>query len=222
MVQTPRRLGYSYKKASSVPGKADKAKQEAFVKSYKRRYKKLSNNEKVYFMDGSHPTFNNHPGHGWIAKGGRFEIKSQDGRKRINLMGAYNPKDGEALIRDYETLNREAVIDFLTELRKRNEEKKPHIICDNARYQHAKAVKKAAKELTIRLKYLPGYSPNLNLIERYWGFLKKQILLNHYYETFESFREAILQFSQSKTERLRNLLQRYIPEKFHIIEPVCT
>jgi hypothetical protein len=77
---------------SNIPGKADKAKQEAFVKTYKRRYKKLAEGEKVYFMDGSHPAFNNHLGHGWIRKGGGFEIRSQDGRKRINLMGAITRK----------------------------------------------------------------------------------------------------------------------------------
>jgi transposase len=222
MVQTLHRIGYAYKKASTVPGKADIAKQEAFIKTYKRRYKKLPDGEKVYFMDGSHPTFNNHIGYGWIGKGQRFEIKSQDGRRRINLIGAYNPKDGEVVVRDYETVNREAVIDFLKELRKRNGEHKIHVICDNARYQHAKEVKKSAKRMGIALVYLPGYSPNLNLIERYWGFLKKHVLVNHYYETYERFREAILQFSRSKSNRLRQLLQRYIPEKFHLIEPVCT
>jgi transposase len=222
MVQTLHRLGYSYKKASSVPGKADKEQQEAFVKRYKRRYKKLSEGEKVYFMDGSHPTFNNHAGYGWIRKGGRFELPSQDGRKRINLLGAYNPKEGEVVIRDYETLNQWAVIAFLKVLRKRNGEAKLHIICDNARYQHAKEVKKAAKELNVHLIYLPGYSPNLNLIERYWGFLKKRILANRYYKTFELFRDAIRTFSRSKSKRLKRLLQSYIPEKFHIIEPVLT
>jgi transposase len=211
MVQTLYRLGYSYKKASSVPGKADKRKQEAFVRSYKRRYKKLSEEENVYFMDGrSHRTYNNHIGYGWIQKWRRFEIKSQDGRKRINLMGAYNPKDGEA------------VIDFFTDLRRRNEEKKLHIICDNGRYQHTEEVKGIAKLLNIHLVYLPGYSPNLNLVELYWGFLKKRILLNHHYESYESFKEAILTFLRSKSKRLKKLLQRYIPEKFHVIELVFT
>jgi transposase len=87
MVQMLHRTGYTYKKASSVPGKADKEKQERFIRKYKRRYKRLPEDEKVYFMDGSHPTFNNHAGYGWIRKGGRFETASQDGRKRINLMG---------------------------------------------------------------------------------------------------------------------------------------
>ncbi|MDR0656520.1 MAG: IS630 family transposase [Treponema sp.] len=222
MVQTLHRIGYSYKKASSVPGKADKEKQEAFVRRYKRRYKKLSEDEKVYFMDGNHPTFNNHIGYGWIRKGERFEIKSQDDRKRINLLGAYNPKEGEVLLQDYERINGEAVIAFLRELRKRNGEKKLHVICDNARCQHAKEAKAAAKSLKIHLIYLPGYSPNLNLIERYWGFMKKRVLVNHHYETYERFRETILLFSRNKSKRLKELLQRYIPEKFHVIEPVFT
>jgi transposase len=97
-----------------------------------------------------------------------------------------------------------------------------YVICDNARYQHAKEVKAAAKEMNIHLEYLPGYSPNLNLIERYWGFLKKHILVNHYYESYEAFREAILQFSRNKSKRLKILLQKYIPEKFHLVEPTFT
>jgi transposase len=164
MVQTLHLLGYSYKKSSSIPGKADKEKQEAFVKIYKRRYKKLSENGNVYFMDGSHPTYNNHIGYGWIRKGRRFEIKSWDGRKRINLMGAYNPKEGEVIVQDYERINGEAVIEFLTGLRRRNGEKELRIIGDNARYEHTKEVKGMAKALTIHLVYLPGYSTNLNLI----------------------------------------------------------
>jgi hypothetical protein len=50
---------------------------------------------------------NNLIGYGWIRKGRRFEIRNRDGRKRINLMGAYNPKDGEVIVQDYETLNQE-------------------------------------------------------------------------------------------------------------------
>jgi transposase len=75
------------------------------------------------------------------------------------------------------------VIEFLTGLRKGNGEKKLHIIYDDARCQHAEEVKGFAKTLNIHLVYVPGYSPNLNLIERYWGFLKKRVLVNHHYET---------------------------------------
>jgi transposase len=222
MVQTLHRLGYSYKKASAVPGKANEEKQKAFVRAYNRRYKCLSDKEKVYFMDGCHPTFNNHIGYGWIQTGKQFAMKTQNGRKRINLLGAYDPKEAEAAVYDYETLNAETTIDFLKRLRKINGESRIHIICDNVPYQHAKTVKKAAKGLNIHLKYLPGYSPNLNLIERYWGYLKKKVLTNTQYDCFEDFKNAILTFSRNKSKILKEKLRKYIPEKFHLYKPAST
>ena len=219
MVHTLHRIGYRYKKTCIVPGKMDPCKQESFVRKYKRCYKRLKEDEKVYFMDGSHPTYNSHAGYGWIACGKRFAVKSQDGRKRINLLGAYDPKSGEAVVREYGTLNQESVIDLLRRIRAQNSNIKIHIICDNVSYQHARRVREEAKKLGIRLVYLPSYSPNLNLIERYWGYLKKKVITNRYYETFEEFKTAILAFSKSKSKKLKNSLLKYIPEKFHMLEP---
>jgi transposase len=164
-------------------------------------------------------TYNSHAGYGWIAVGKQFAIRSQDGRKRLNLMGAYEPKEVETIVREYDTLNQESTIDFMRRLKARNKDKKIHIIWDNAPYQHAKAVKEAAKELGIHLIYLPGYSPNLNLIERYWGYLKKKVMVNKYYDTFKQFRETILAFTKSKSKKLKRALLKYIPEKFHLLEP---
>jgi len=65
------------------------------------------------------------------------------------------------------------------------------IVLDNARYQHCQLVEELAKELGITLQFLPSYSPNLNLIERLWKFVKKKCLYNVYYETFEDFVEGI-------------------------------
>jgi len=39
--------------------------------------------------------------------------------------------------------------------------------------------------------YLPPYSPNLNLIERLWKFVKKQCLYSKYYPQFDLFKQAI-------------------------------
>jgi len=115
-------------------------------------------------------------------------------------------------------LNRESVVSFLEELRKLNGSNKIHIICDNAKYMHAKIVKESAEALNIHLDYLPAYSPNLNLIERYWGFLKKRILMNRHYETFALFKTAILEFSKTKCDKIREELLRYIPERFHLFD----
>jgi transposase len=68
-----------------------------------------------------------------------------------------------------------------------------HVVLDNASYNRSAAVKAylARDGCRIRLVYLPAYSPNLNLIERLWRFLKKKALWNRYYPTFAEFEAAI-------------------------------
>ena len=61
------------------------------------------------------------------------------------------------------------------------------VILDNARYQRCALVQTVAQTLGIELLYLPTYSPNLNLIERFWKFVKKQCLYSKYYPDSESF-----------------------------------
>jgi len=68
---------------------------------------------------------------------------------------------------------------------------------DNARYQKAYEVQSHAATLNIVLEYLPPYSPNLNLIERFWKFTKKTIVRNKYYATFDSFVSAFESFFRS-------------------------
>ena len=65
------------------------------------------------------------------------------------------------------------------------------LVLDNARYQKCKIVEKLALSLSIELLYLPSYSPNLNLIERLWKFVKKKCLHGKYYENFSDFSSAI-------------------------------
>jgi transposase len=65
------------------------------------------------------------------------------------------------------------------------------VVLDNARYQRCRLVQEQAAQLGIELLFLPPYSPNLNLIERLWKFVKKKCLYSKYYDTFEKFQTAI-------------------------------
>jgi transposase len=65
------------------------------------------------------------------------------------------------------------------------------LVLDNARYQKCSLVSALASQLNIELLYLPAYSPNLNLIERLWKFVKKKVLYSKYYADFDAFRNAI-------------------------------
>jgi transposase len=65
------------------------------------------------------------------------------------------------------------------------------LVLDNARYQKCQSVADKVKELGIELLYLPPYSPNLNLIERLWGVVKKQVLYSTHYDKYDAFRDSI-------------------------------
>ena len=71
-------------------------------------------------------------------------------------------------------------------------------------------VQALAAELNIRLLFLPSYSPNLNLIERLWGFAKRQSVYGKYHATFASFRAAIEQtmndIPTAHADRLKTLM----------------
>jgi transposase len=75
---------------------------------------------------------------------------------------------------------------------------------ETAVYYADRTVKAFLKTSKVQIIFLPPYSPNLNLIERLWRFLKKIVLYNRYYERFADFKGAILRFfANIKQYRLR-------------------
>ena len=89
---------------------------------------------------------------------------------------------------------------------------------DNAKYQHCNLVKEEAKKLGIELLFLPPYSPNLNLIERLWKWLKKKCLYSKYYEKFEDFKNAIVTTLELAKTDYKKELKTLLTLKFKIIK----
>jgi transposase len=61
------------------------------------------------------------------------------------------------------------------------------LVLDNVRYQRCTLVQAVATTLGVELLYLPAYSPNVNLIERLWKFVKQQCLYSKYYADFSVY-----------------------------------
>ena len=68
--------------------------------------------------------------------------------------------------------------------------------------------------------YLPGYSPNLNLIERLWRFVRKQSLDSTYYEGFEQFTAAIDQCLDGLPTVHKGEMETLMTHKFQTFEDV--
>ena len=164
---------------------------------------------KMFFVDAAHFVHGSYLGYLWCFV--RCFIKSPSGRNRFNVLGALDAITKEIItIVNESYINAESVCALLEEIAKRNVGIPITLVMDNARYQKCNLVKLAAERLHIELVFLPSYSPNLNLIERYWKFVKKKCLYSKYYESFSLFKnaiEAVLKNEKSKyDEELNRLL----------------
>jgi transposase len=214
------RLGFVYKKPKHVPGKLDPEKQKEFVEEYEKLLKTKGKNNPIYFGDASHPQFNSIPAYGWIRRGKEKHLKSNGGRKRVNIHGAVNIETKDIVTDFPKSVTKESTDRLCRKIEAHHPKaKKIHLFIDNASYYTAKWLKEQLKlrKSKIVLHFLPSYSPNLNIIERLWKFLKKKILYNTYYEKYEDFLSACKGFFRCRT-KYRAELRSLLSEKFQLFQ----
>lgn len=214
-----KRLGFVYKKPVLTPCKIDIVKQEAFIEHYKDLKKNLSQDDQIYFMDGVHPQHNSIASCGWIKRGETKQLKTNNGRKRININGLLNLETKELLHIEDERINSQTMIASLNQVLERQKKGKINIILDNARYYHSYVVKDFLAENTrIELHFLPPYSPNLNIIERLWHILKQNVVYNKFYLKFQDFNNAVNLFFENEIWKQKEY-QKTLTDNFQIIKP---
>jgi hypothetical protein len=225
------RLGCTFHKVSSFLFKAKRDKQEEFVKDYEKDKEEVkAKGGRRYFIDGVHPLYGMEVlYYCWLLAGQRLEVGVGGGRKRLNILGALSPDDHEYLDCRYtdKNLTAQSVIELFSRMMAKHPDCKYfRIYLDNARYQHAKALMawiaqtKAEKGVFFDLKHLPAYSPNLNLIERLWKFLRKEALQT-WHPSFEAMQEAIA-FVLDNLANYEDQLKTLMTERFHLTPDLST
>lgn len=186
-------LGLSYRKLGMIPAKADADEQARFLDGKLRpRLRQAERLRRaVCFVDAAHFVHGAFLGYLWCFV--RLLIRGPSGRKRFNVLGAIDAVTHELTTVVNDTvIDATAVCELLRRLSDRYTSLPLTLVLDNARYQKCEVVRLLAAELKIELLYLPSYSPNLNLIERLWRFVKKEVLFCRYYEDFGRFKAAIV------------------------------
>lgn len=146
-------------------------------------------------------------------------VTGAHGRKRFNVLGAINPFTLTFL---YEAndgyVNAETVCKLLRQIKKRCYKYPVTLIMDNARYQRCRLVQDLAKELKIELLFLPSYSPNLNLIERYWKYLKGKLFRSRSLEKFDLFCTSITRILEDRSSKRKRELTTLLAPNFQIFD----
>jgi transposase len=216
-----KKLGLKRRKVSQIPAKADPVQQAVFLeeKLEPRLAEARKNQRHLFFLDAAH--FVLQPFLGFLWSFFRLFIKAPSGRQRFNVLGALHATSRQLVtVTNTDSVNAHTVAQLLHQLVAAFSDLPITLVLDNARYQHCLFIKELAATLGIELLFLPPYSPNLNLIERLWKFVKNKCLYSTYYETFKDFKRAIEDCLAEVSGKYQIALTTLLTLKFQTFENV--
>jgi len=218
-------LGLRWRKTRSisVPPKKSVSEQVAIQKDFvekelnPRLDEARQGKRTVLFMDASHMVLGAFLSCLWSVV--PLFIRSASGRQRYNVLGAINPLTLQFFrVCNTQYINSASVGELLRQIASVGISTPITLVLDNARYQRCELVQSLARQLNIELLFLPSYSPNLNLIERLWKFVKKPALNNHHHTNFQDFQQRIDSCLDQISSTHRVALTRLLNTKFQTYE----
>ncbi|BFH62480.1 hypothetical protein PAJ34TS1_30720 [Paenibacillus azoreducens] len=190
-------LGFSFTKPTYTLALADSEKQEQFKQDFET-VKKLIQREidRILFQDESMIRDYQALAHTWFPKGQQKIVPTYGKHRGVKLIGTLDYESGEVFCIEEEQYDANVFLAFLKQVVARYPGEKIVMVLDNARIHHAKLIQPFLNEHSGRLQlmFLPPYSPQLNLIEGLWGWLKKSVIHNVFYHTVAEIRTAVQNF----------------------------
>jgi transposase len=173
----------------------------------------------VFFVDAAHMVYGTFLCCLWSFA--RLFVRAASGRQRFNVLGAWNAMTRELMaVTNTTVVNTETMCELLRKLAAQGLSGPVTVVLDNARYQRNAVVQALAASLGMELLYLPSYSPNLNVIERLWRFVKREALYGRYHATFANFQAAIQDTLSQVSTRHKDRLASLMTLNFQVFENV--
>ena len=139
----------------------------------------------------------------WAEKGKEVKIKVKQGYKNFYMYSAICPETGDDFSLILPFVCTDMMNCYLKELSGKYKDKKLNLIMDQAGWHKSKGL---IIPKNIKIIFLPPYSPELNLVERFWKFIKREVLHNVVYETLDKLAIAIENFYKTiENETLKRL-----------------
>ena len=132
----------------------------------------------------------------WFLKGRQGIIPTYGKHCGTKLIGCLDYASGEILCSEKEHYDATSFLEFLVFVLEYYPVGKIVMILDNARIHHAKLIQPFLEENKGRLElvFLPPYSPNLNLIEGLWKWLKETVINNVFFSSVQKINLAVQSF----------------------------
>ncbi len=176
----------------------------------------------VYFADAAHPTHNTRSTYVWTETGKERPLLTVSGRERVNLNAALNAVvPTQVHVDETDCVNAHSARRLYEKLLAAHPEGPVYVVCDNARYYKNKELTAWLADKRLVQVFLPPYSPNLNLIERFWKFLRQKIIDTAFYRTKGAFKTAVLTFFD-RLDEFGPELASLLTLRFHVLDSHLT
>jgi transposase len=214
-------VGMTPRKVGQIPATADVGAQATFKPQAlePRLAQAHAGHRRVFFRAAAHFVLAPFLGVVWCFT--RLFLKAPSGRQRVNVLAALDATTHELFtVTNLTYVTAVTVCELLRLLAGAQPDIPLTLVWDNARYQRCPLVQNLARSLGMELRFLPPYSPNLHLIERFWKFVKKQCLYSKYYADYHAFEQALRTCSAQAPTLHRTALVSLLTLKFQTFKAV--
>jgi len=186
---------------------ADKHERKRFLRRFRRKFKRLKENDMLMFLDEA--SVKQHPNlqPKWSLKGSKEFIGTFGNHAKINVFGAISHELGRAFHMNSKKLNSDIFMKFVGHLAMLNPTKHLVLVIDNAPWHKSKKVLKFLENLSdkIEILWLPTYSPDFNPIEHLWRFMK-EVVSNFFFPKMNGMIDAITDFFNSLYQKKEKIM----------------
>lgn len=134
----------------------------------------------------------------WFLRGKQRIIPTTGKHRGVKLLATLDYETGRIVWQEDELYTAETFLTFLQKVLTAYPAGNIVIVLDNARIHHAKLLLPFLDEQKDRLElvFLPPYSPQLNIVEGLWQWLKSSVINNVFYSTVAQIRLRVRQFME--------------------------